>query len=198
MAASPGDRQLPPHSENVDEELVRIHHCLGAVFSASNPASPAATEWWSQRALADRYLTSFQRTTVSWLVCDRLLQEGDTQSIPDSMVQQQRRFFAAQTLHSKCRVDMQELPQESWVSLRDSLLAHLLRYRTTGGTALTTRLALAVSALAVQMGWCTIIQDLLANPAHQDLVMLVLRVLPEECASDRLLMLEEDNRFPDA
>jgi transportin-3 len=110
-------------------------------------------------------------------------------------VQQQRRFFAAQTLHTKCRSDIHELPESSLASLRDSLLAHLNRYVLVGSTALTTRLAMCVSALAIQMGWNTIVNDLLANVANRKLFMFVLRVLPEECASDRLILIDENSRY---
>jgi len=183
---------LPPHSENVDEELDRVHHALSAVFSSTSQGD--SSQWWQQRQLADRYLTSFQGTAVSWLVCDRLLQESDASSAQEGAAQQQRRFFAAQTLHTKCRSDIHELPEASLASLRDSLLAHLDRYATIGTstTALTTRLAMCISALAVQMGWTTIVNDLLSN---RKLFIIVLRVLPEECASDRLLLFDESNRY---
>lgn len=76
-----GHQTLPPHSENVDEELFRIHRALDAVFSSTTQGNPSGqSEWWQQRQLADRYLTSFQGTAVSWLVCDRLLHEGDVNS----------------------------------------------------------------------------------------------------------------------
>jgi transportin-3 len=185
---------IPPHSENVDEELSRIQLALGTVFSATNQGAPAQA-WWQHRNLADRYLTSFQSTTVSWMVCDRLLQEGDGQTIEERSLHQQRRFFAAQTLHTKCRTDIHQVPEASLLSLRDSLLAHLHRY-SVGDDALTTRLALCVSALAVQMQWTTIVSDLLSSPSSDRmLLLLVLRVLPEECSSGRLLLFDESKRF---
>jgi transportin-3 len=202
---------LPQHSDNVDEELHRVRLALTAVFSPSPQGTTAlaSDEWFQHRSLADRYLTSFQTTTVSWMVCDRLLQQEDSnQEQLDLTQQQQRRFFAAQTLHTKCRSDTHQLPVSSLPSLRDSLLAHLSRYATTGGTALTIRLALCVSALAVQMKWTNIVTDLLANPnantnqtsqqqqlQQQHPVLLLLSVLPEECASDRLLLQDENLRF---
>ena len=193
--AAPSTDPLPPHSDNVDEELSRVHLALTAVFSPS-AAAPNATsqQWWAQRQLADRYLTSFQSTSVSWMVCDRLLQEGDctTSNTQDAAVQQQRRFFAAQTLHTKCRNDMCQLPVTTLPSLRDSMLQHLQRYSTPG--PLMTRLAMCIAALAVQMNWTTIVTDLLHNNDH-NMAMAILRVLPEECASDRLILLDDSNRF---
>ena len=160
------------------------------------------------------------------MVCDRLLQEADGNPNNDpnnalSMLQQQRRFFAAQTLHTKCCTAIHELPLESLPSLRDSLLNHLTRYLSPPPSqsqqqqqqppseeeALTMRLAMCVSALAVHMGWTSVVTDLLANCSSNTSVpqntnttncrvaMLVLRALPEECASDRLLLPDENNRF---
>ena len=189
-AAIPADAQLPPHSDNVEEELRRVHLALSTVFSPSTQQQQQ--QWWTQRQLADRYLTTFQATAVSWMVCDRLLQEGDT-STADSV---QRRFFAAQTLHTKCRNDMFELPETAFASLRDSLLSHL--QRAVGDVALTTRLAMCIAAVAVQMDWSTIVTDLLAairDTTNPQAVLAILRILPEECASDRLILINDNNRF---
>ena len=177
---------LPPHSQNVEEELDRIRSALDAVFSVSS--QPPQQGQFTQRQFADRYLTSFQNTSLAWMVCDRLL--ADTaEASPEK--QQQRLFFAAQTLHKKCHVDIFELPADSLPSLRDSLLNHLQRYVTAG--ALRTRLAMCVAALAVQMNWSTIVTELLANPSA--VLLPILRVLPEECASDRIILLNDQFRF---
>eukprot|EP00934_Nitzschia_sp_Nitz4_P002698 Nitzschia sp. Nitz4//scaffold33_size148984//97353//100217//NITZ4_002937-RA/size148984-processed-gene-0.80-mRNA-1//-1//CDS//3329548454//2688//frame0 len=188
--------QLPSHSNNIDEELQRIRLALDAVFS-TQPNGPSnlqdnSSQWFQQRQLADRYLTSFQATEVSWMVCDRLLQSAG----PEDMVQQQqRRFFAAQTLHTKCRADAYQLPAASLASLRDSLLAHLRRYGSQGDVALLHRLAMCISALAVQMGWTTIVSDLLGSSQDRNISLQVLNVLPEECASDRLILVDENVRY---
>jgi transportin-3 len=135
-------------------------------------------------------------------------------------VQQQRRFFAAQTLHLKCRVAVHELPSDAMQSLRDSLLQHLQTYTRTSlsaaagsNAALTTRLAMCIAALAVQMSWMTILTDLfeplqrLTTESHgvsgddstkalqRAVVLSILHVLPEECASDRLVLEDENNRY---
>lgn len=195
---------LPQHSDNVEEELRRVQLALDAVFSPT-PAGPsnqqdASAQWWEQRQLADRYLTSFQASEVSWMVCDRLLQDSSlvstTNRPQDAVQEQQRRFFAAQTLHTKCRADAYQLPPASLPSLRDSLLNHLKRYSAVGDAALTNRLAMCISALAVQMSWTTIVSDLLST-AQQDrnVSLQVLKVLPEECASDRLILVDENVRY---
>jgi transportin-3 len=199
----PATAEIPQHSDNVDEEVRRIHQALDAVFSARAAAptnqAPGSLPWWQQRQLADRYLTSFQGTSISWMVCDTLLRDTSTASSPqDAAQQQQRRFFAAQTLHTKCRADVYQLPQESLPALRDSLLNQLNHYALIGDSALTGRLAMCVSALAVQMSWTSIVADLLAStaePQQRLIVMQVLKVLPEECASDRLILVDETVRY---
>lgn len=197
---------LPQHSSNVDEELRRVQLALDSVFS-THPAGPsnqqdASVPWWEQRQLADRYLTSFQASEVSWMVCDRLLQDvsavnaNANANMPQNMVQQQqRRFFAAQTLHTKCRADVYQLPPASLPSLRDSLLNHLTRYAALGDAALLNRLAMCISALAVQMSWTTIIADLLGSSQDTNVSLQVLNILPEECASDRLILVDENVRY---
>lgn len=201
----PQQQLLPSHSDNVDEELRRVQLALTAVFSPSSlTTGQAHQQWYEQRQLADAYLTSFQTTSIAWMVCDRLLQLQENTS-EDVSVQQQRRFFAAQTLHLKCRVAIHELPADSLPSLRDALLQHLQQYSqagTPGNTALTTRLAMCISALAVQMNWTSILTDLLEplqseQPnVRQPMVMLsLLEVLPEECTSDRLILEDESTRY---
>ena len=181
---------LPEHSENVEEEIQRVRLALDAVFSPQPATNNASSNWWEQRQLADRYLTSFQGTTVAWMVCDRLLQENSSPT---------QRFFAAQTLHTKCRADVFQLPSASLPSLRDSLLVHLGTYATMGDVALTNRLAMAISALAIQMPWTSVVMDLLTaatnEPQKRNIVMQLFKVLPEECASDRLILIDENERY---
>lgn len=180
---------LPEHSDNIEEEIHRVRLALDAVFSPQT-GTHEPSNWWEQRQLADRYLTSFQGSTVAWMVCDRLLQEKSSTT---------HRFFAAQTLHTKCRADVFQLPSSSLPSLRDSLLVHLGTYSEIGDVALSNRLAMAVSALAVQMSWTSIVMDLLSavntEPQKRKIVMQILKILPEECASDRLVPIDENERY---
>jgi transportin-3 len=148
---------------------------LAAVFSSSPP-----TDW--SRQLADRYLTTFQSTPIAWMVCDRLL----------SSLEMNHRFFAAQTLHTKCQTDILQLPPDSHASLRDSLVNNVSD--PSQSSVVRTFLAMAVAALAVQMSWTTIVTDLLQTN-NATLMHTVLQVLPEECASDRLILRDENRRY---
>mmetsp|Transcript_21609 Transcript_21609/g.44535 ORF Transcript_21609/g.44535 Transcript_21609/m.44535 type:complete len:1079 (-) Transcript_21609:1083-4319(-) len=230
---------LPPHSTDVDEECRRVVQALEAIFSAdasasaagaattgsggadANNSSTSTTNLAGSRDVANRYLTSFQRQAVAWMVCDRLLAPDVTPIDPTNPAAQaarvQSQFFAAQTLHTKCRTDVVQLPPESLPSLRDSLMNHLTnasRSSTAGGgfggnRALVTRLAMASAALAVQMGWNTVIEDVLGGvvgikddqpqdaPARPELVPAALelfKLLPEETCSDRLILADEGRR----
>ncbi|CAM9473964.1 unnamed protein product [Scytosiphon promiscuus] len=69
-------------------------------------------------------------------------------------------FFAAQTIHAKIRSNFRELPSESTPSLRDSLVDHLKRWGAAGKSAVTTRLCLALSGLALQLNWPDVLNDL--------------------------------------
>lgn len=227
MAALPAQSDLPPHSSDPEEESRRVLMALDAVFAGhaqpggvgcnggggkDDGGSGAAVG--GSRDAADRYLTSFQRQTVSWVVCDRLL-SADPASNPMTVAgsnaaqQGQARFFAAQTLHAKCRCDASQLPPESLPSLRDSLTNHFTGYATDllqggaqgGGSsrALVTRLAMALSALSVQMSWLTVIPDVSTNvltprPELAPAVLELFKLLPEECGSDRLVLEDERRR----
>lgn len=167
------NQELPPPSENVDEELGRILQALDVVYS---PLNNQTGDW--NRQLADRYLVRFQSTPIAWMVCDRLLSDSSPQA----------RFFSAQTLHNKCQCDIYQLPDTSMPSLRDSLMQHL---RQAENGPYKTQLALSISALAVQMNWTTIVQDLATIPD----ALIVLKVLPEECSSSRLIVEDETLRY---
>jgi transportin-3 len=168
-------QELSPHSDNVEEELRRVQLALSAVFS------PAPPPGWS-RELANTYLVQFQSLAVAWMVCDLLLTSQDLNHV----------FFAAQTLHTKCRTDVSQLPPESLPSLRESLLTQLSKEMAS--PVVKTRLAMAIAALAVQMSWTSIVTDLLGT-RNMALVQHVLLVLPEECASDRLYLSDENTRY---
>mmetsp|Transcript_5376 Transcript_5376/g.15682 ORF Transcript_5376/g.15682 Transcript_5376/m.15682 type:complete len:1111 (-) Transcript_5376:959-4291(-) len=222
-AAAVAQSNLPPHSSDPDEESRRVLMALDAVFAGhtSQPGTDrggkddgGGAAVGGSRDAADRYLTSFQRHTVSWVVCDRLLAADAATgnghgplSRSNPAQQQQARFFAAQTLHAKCRCDASQLPAESLPSLRDSLTNHFTGYAAalsqgpSGGSsrALVTRLAMALSALSVQMSWLTVIPDVSHNilnprPELAPAVLELFKLLPEECGSDRLILEDERRR----
>ena len=221
-------QQLPPHSSDPEEELPRVLLALQTVYapnvggnnnnnaaaasSASGDGSP-----FGRRDVADRYLTSFQRTAVAWIVCDRLLLSTTTAAATavntneedSTSLSTQRQFFAAQTLHAKCLSDVYQLPPHSLPSLRDSLVNHFISHATDSVRAhienrpainrpLVTRLAMAIAALAVQMSWHTCLNDMTTNVlnSHPELgpaVLELFRSIPEEADSNRLVVSREED-----
>jgi transportin-3 len=212
-----------PISSNADEEMHRVLAALSTVFNISTGGNSNDNSN-SNREAADRYLTQFQRSSIAWVVADRLLSSTNsttvtsdphsstpdgnnpTNSIGDSSTQIQVHFFAAQTLHTKCRADILQIDPAQFPSLRESLMKFLLlnlQKNTSATRAIVTRLAMALCCLAVQMNWDTIIDDLLANlqqspleqqPQMMHLVLSIAKLLPEEANSHRLLLVDEQQR----
>jgi hypothetical protein len=55
--------ELPPHSTDVAEEMSRILLASETVGTSSE-----------QHNLADRYLVSFQKQPIAWIVCEKISQ----------------------------------------------------------------------------------------------------------------------------
>jgi len=166
---------------DINLSLNEVKIALNVVYSLHSNAAA--------RREADSYLTTFQTLPIAWIVCDRILQE-DT-SLSDSCSFQQS-FFAAQTLHTKCRRDISQIPSETFPSLMNSFTQHIARFHSSD--LLSSRLAMGLSALAVQMGWFTLLDDLLSTSTSPH-VLPVFQAIPEECASDRLRPIHRKNRF---
>lgn len=224
--------ELPPHSSDPEQELPRVLLALQTVYAPntsssssssghlhhahhSDSSSSASAAPFGRRDVADRYLTSFQRTAVAWMVCDRLLSNDapttttttSTMIAEDSTLRTQRQFFAAQTLHAKCLSDVYQLPVSSLPSLRDSLLNHFIAHATDNARApyenrpankpLVTRLSMAIASLAVQMNWDTCLTDiannvLLPHPELGPAILELFRSLPEEADSHRLVLVNNE------
>ncbi len=170
----------------VPPETQQVISALTTIYAVSSYTS-------TERDQANQYLTQFQRSAKAWEISDRLLSMNiqniltmmsstattpqATTSSDDSnlMVQTQIYFFAAQTIHTKCRSDMLQLPSSSWISLRESLLHHLTRFCNEFNSGVTSgkmhvggsyfrpivsRLAMALCALSVQMQWYDVVDQL--------------------------------------
>ena len=193
MSASSGNNN--DNVENIEEEKKKVLLALEAVFSPNTSHE--------NRESADKYLTWFQRQRVAWMVCDKILVESSNSSSSSSSSNYHGPFFAAQTLHTKCRTDVStQLPPESLPSLRDSLLQQITIYSnnssnttSTTNTPIVTRLCMSLASLAVQMGWTSILQDAIQGFASsQKLVFQIIQYLPEEASSDRLILETEEPR----
>jgi len=121
--------------------------------------------------------------TEAWTVADGLL------SLPAEQVGNgSAHVFAAQTLRAKIQYDWAELPPQSHAALRDSLLAHAVRY-SAGPQVVLTQLCLAIATLALHMdSWGGVVGDLIgamttppeSAAAKLPCLLGLLTVLPEE------------------
>lgn len=142
---------------------------------------------------ATQWLEKFQNTQEAWQVSDQLLAQP---AQPGSV--QPEHIFAAQTMRTKIQYDWAELPAEAHASLRQSLLAHVLRFGQ-GPQPVLTQLCLAVGVLALHMEeWHqTVVNDLIASlttPAEEATAKLpclleLLLVLPEEAENYKVNVL---------
>jgi len=122
------------------DESTRLVSALGVLYGGPSSSSGASREEWQA---ADAWLQSFQAGSTAWSVCDAALHAPDTS--PDV------RYFCAQTLRTKVARDYFQLPPgDAPYSLRDSLVALLVRY-ATGPRVISSQLSLALAALAVHM-----------------------------------------------
>lgn len=190
--SAPSDHSL--HSPDPAIEIPRVLAALKTVYAPnlSVDATQPVDATFLRRDQADRYLTSFQRLPVAWVVCDQLL-SSNTHTPTDAISLQQRQFFAAQTLHSKCLSDVHQLPPDSLGSLRDSLGGHFANFASDSKSrALVNRLGMALAALAIQLNWVTVFEDFSSlihtRPELTCAVLVLFGSIPEEADSDRLVL----------
>lgn len=92
-------------------------------------------------------------------------------------------------MRSKVQHSLSELPPESLISLRDSLVAHLERTTPETSSAILTQLCLALADLALQMPtWQNCTSDLIKSFSTKNAYALleILTVLPQEIDSTSL------------
>ncbi|KAG8138613.1 hypothetical protein E2320_004484 [Naja naja] len=117
----------------------------------------------------------------AWEISDHLLQiQQDVESC----------YFAAQTMKMKIQTSFYELPTDSHVSLRDSLLSHIQNLKDMS-PVIVTQLALAIADLALQMAsWkgCvhTLVEKYNNDVSSLPFLLEILTVLPEEVHSRSL------------
>eukprot|EP00062_Callorhinchus_milii_P024425 gi/632984318/ref/XP_007909082.1/ PREDICTED: transportin-3 [Callorhinchus milii] len=114
--------------------------------------------------------------------------------ISDQLLQMQQEvelcYFAAQTMKMKIQTSFNELPPETHLALRDSLLTHIQNLKDIS-PVIVTQLALAIADLALQMAsWKGCVQMLIEkygnDPASLCFLLEILTVLPEEVHSRSL------------
>ncbi|KAJ5661499.1 uncharacterized protein N7477_009115, partial [Penicillium maclennaniae] len=140
----------------------------------------------SEKTQAHEFLEKFQKSIEAWTTTHALLQSPD--------VPIEAKLFAATTLKGKIVFDLDQLPPDSVIALRDSVLNLLVAF-ASGPRPIQTQLCVCLASLAIQMiAW----KDVLATVASAlgsnagDCVLEFLKILPEEVTEGRKINLSED------
>ncbi|KAJ6013020.1 hypothetical protein N7522_003375 [Penicillium canescens] len=140
----------------------------------------------SEKTQAHEFLEKFQKSIEAWTTTHALLQSPD--------VPVEAKLFAATTLKGKIIFDLDQLPPDAVVALRDSVLNLLVAF-ASGPRPIQTQLCVCLASLAIQMvAW----KDVLAlvgsalGSSAGDCVLEFLKILPEEVTEGRKINLSED------
>ncbi|KAJ5595720.1 hypothetical protein N7450_002178, partial [Penicillium hetheringtonii] len=140
----------------------------------------------SEKTQAHEFLEKFQKSIEAWQTTHALLQSPD--------VPVEAKLFAATTLKGKIVFDLDQLPPDAVVALRDSVLNLLVAF-ASGPRPIQTQLCVCLASLAIQMlAW----KDVLATVGSAlgstagDCVLEFLKILPEEVTEGRKINLSED------
>ncbi|MGH0114663.1 UNVERIFIED_CONTAM: hypothetical protein FKN15_031805 [Acipenser sinensis] len=125
--------------------LELVYQAVQALYHDPDPAGKERASVW---------LGELQRSMYAWEIADQLLQlKQDVESC----------YFAAQTMKMKIQTSFYELPAETHISLRDSLLSHIQNLKDLS-PVIVTQLALAIADLALQMAsWKGCVHTLIEN-----------------------------------
>uniref|UniRef100_A0A8B9JX44 Transportin-3 n=1 Tax=Astyanax mexicanus TaxID=7994 RepID=A0A8B9JX44_ASTMX len=152
--------------------LAMVYQAVQALYHDPDPSGKERASVW---------LGELQRSMHAWEISDQLLQlKQDVESC----------YFAAQTMKMKIQTSFYELPQETHLALRDSLLSHIQNLKDLS-PIIVTQLALAIADLALQMAsWkgCvhTLIEKYSNDVTSMPFLIEILTVLPEEVHSRSL------------
>lgn len=131
---------------------------------------------------ANDALLRFQKTPQAWSTANTLLLSP---KLP-----LEARMFAAQTFRAKVTFDLEQLPMEAQLQLRDTLL-HALEQSASGPRVVQTQLCLALAALALQMPeahWSRVVPGMIEkfgqSPLTVGVLLEFLTVLPEEVSTN--------------
>ncbi|KAL1959769.1 hypothetical protein VTO42DRAFT_1355 [Malbranchea cinnamomea] len=139
-----------------------------------------------QKTHAHEFLENFQKSAEAWATTHAMLQAPD--------VAHESKLFAATTLKGKITYDLHQLPADSLLALRNSILALLTIYRD-GPRPIRTQLCVCLAHLAIQiLGWKDVLPTVgsaLGNEAG-DCILEFLKILPEEVIEGRKINLTEE------
>ncbi|CAG2122651.1 unnamed protein product, partial [Medioppia subpectinata] len=91
-------------------------------------------------------------------------------------------YFAAQTLRTKIQHNFHELPEDSYSSLKDSIIKHLV---AIDESVVQTQLCLSITYLAILVpNWTNPIQELATQVPNASILVEILTCLAEELDGD--------------
>ncbi|KAJ5095055.1 hypothetical protein N7532_007346 [Penicillium argentinense] len=122
----------------------------------------------------------------AWQTTHALLQSPD--------VPVEAKLFAATTLKGKIVFDLDQLPPDAVIALRDSVLNLLVAF-ASGPRPIQTQLCVCLASLAIQMlAWKDVLATVgsVLGSSAGDCVLEFLKILPEEVTEGRKINLSED------
>ncbi|KAJ5787028.1 hypothetical protein N7457_002018 [Penicillium paradoxum] len=140
----------------------------------------------SEKTQAHEFLEKFQKSIEAWTTTHAILQSPD--------VPVEAKLFAATTLKGKIIFDLDQLPSDSVLALRDSVLNLLVAF-APGPRPIQTQLCVCLASLAIQMvAWKDVLATVGAalGSSAGDCVLEFLKILPEEVTEGRKINLSED------
>ncbi|SNX83219.1 related to MTR10 - involved in nuclear protein import [Melanopsichium pennsylvanicum] len=171
----------PGPSSTEQQAIQAVMQALNTLYTnPSNQAKASANEW----------LQNFQQTSEAWQTANSLLLASELPLEP--------RLFAAQTFRTKITFDLEQVPSQQRVALRDTLLNALSAY-ASGPRVIQTQLSLALSGLAIQLDesdWPTVIPGMIerlgSSPETVPVLLEFLTVLPEEVITNHRIPIDND------
>ncbi|QKX60522.1 uncharacterized protein TRUGW13939_07667 [Talaromyces rugulosus] len=140
----------------------------------------------AEKAHAHEFLEKFQKSVEAWTLTHAMLQATD---IPI-----EAKLFAATTLKGKITYDLDQLPADAVLQLRDSILSQLVAF-ASGPRPIQTQLCVCLASLAIQMtSWKDVLGTVgsTLGSSAGDCVLEFLKILPEEVTEGRKINLSEE------
>ncbi|KAM0745613.1 ARM repeat-containing protein [Meredithblackwellia eburnea MCA 4105] len=162
-----------------------VQQVVQALQSLYHDPDPTAKE------KANAWLSDFQKTNEAWATAQLLL------FAPDAPLE--AKLFGAQTFRSKVTYDLELLPPDHRLPLRDSLLNALKTFAPSGPKVVLTQVCLALADLALQLNpdeWKDPTSDLIdqlgKEPTMAGGLLEFLQVVTEEFSGNMRIKVNND------
>ncbi|ODV87402.1 hypothetical protein CANARDRAFT_26802 [[Candida] arabinofermentans NRRL YB-2248] len=145
--------------------ITQLNQALDTLYGNSDPQI---------KDQANDFLMNFQRSEEAWQIIFPVL--GDENS------SLQLKIFTAQTFRSKVQYDFSQLPKDSLLSLKDSLIQLMIAYNDKQ-KLITTQLCISLSNFALQyLEWDNAVTEIVSilSPSSLNTLLEFLKILPQE------------------